>query len=144
MAKTTKKATKKTVKKTTAKKETKKVSEKNGAVKKTGLMEGSTRLRLFKALAKFKNGLSAKQIKEKTGMLPVSGHLARILEQEYDSGRIKVEQHDIGGRDTFVYLITAKGLKHYKAGSIDKNKTAGKSIGKKWHPNRVKAEKAKA
>ncbi len=120
----------------------KKAANSNGQVSNPNnpLHVGSTRLRLFRILSKFPQGLSASQIKQKTGMLANSGHLAVLLGEEYDNGRINCQQHDIGGKDVFIYLLTKKGLKDFKVGNIDKSKLAGNRIGKVWTKARIDKE----
>lgn len=106
----------------------------------TDCKTGSTRLRLFRALGKYKS-LSAKEIKEKTGMLPNSGHLAVLLGEEIEKGRITYEQHDIDGRDTFVYKLTPAGAKDLANRTVDRRK-AGVRIGQKWTKARSNFEKS--
>lgn len=106
----------------------------------TDCKTGSTRLRLFRALGKYKS-LSAKEIKEKTGMLPNSGHLAVLLGEEVEKGRITYEQHDIEGRDTFVYSLTSAGKKALADRTVDGRK-AGTRIGSKWSKARLNFEKS--
>ena len=111
----------------------KKVAKKAKAtLKLSELTTGSTRVRLFKALNRFPRGLSAKQIKEKTGMAQNSGHLAVIIGREKNRKALKVEQHDINGRDILLYLISEKGRNLLKTGNLDFNKASGSRIGHSW------------
>lgn len=110
------------------------------------LQTGSTRARLFKALKKFPDGLTPKQIKEKTGMLPNSGHLSVLLIEELEKKRIKKEVHTYGDYDdkkATVYLLTKKGLKDLENNALDGNTYAGNRIGQLWTKPRKKAEKIK-
>lgn len=106
------------------------------------LKSGSTRLRLFKALGKFASGLSATAIKEKTGMLPGSGHLAVLLGEEQEAGRIKgkVEEPQEGeGRAVTVYSLTAQGKKDLAKGEIDRRGNGEGRCGVSWTKARRKA-----
>ena len=106
------------------------------------LHKGSTRMRLFKALKGFSDGLTASTIKVKTGMLPNSGHLAVLLGEEVEAKRIKKSvASDANEKVHTIYLLTAKGLKDLEAGEIDGNKYAGNRIGQLWTKPRIKAQK---
>lgn len=110
------------------------------------LHTGSTRMRLFKALKKFPDGLTPNKIKEKTGMLPNSGHLSVLLIEELAKKRIRKEKHTYGEREEksiTVYTLTKKGIKDLADGKIDGNSHAGNRIGQLWTKPRKKAEKAK-
>lgn len=104
------------------------------------LQEGSTRIRLFRALAKFTNGLSARDIKEKTGMLPGSGHLAVLLGEEQASGRIKgkIEEPQDGERAVTIYTLTAAGKKALNADEVDVRGGEGR-VGTLWTTSRRSA-----
>jgi hypothetical protein len=108
---------------------------KSAKVKSGPLTEGSTRTRLFRALAKFP-GISAAKIKEKTGMLPNSGHLNVLLGEEIEAKRIRVEEHepqeDNSDRSRLCYFLTAKGKKDLEQGKVDLRGTGNGLIGKKW------------
>ncbi len=114
-----------------------------------GLDTGSTRMRLFKALKRYPAGLTPNQIKDKTGMLPKSGHLSVLLVEELESKRIRREEHMVAtgrGNDEkkiIVYVLTAKGKKDLEAGKIDGNTWAGNRIGQLWTKPRKKAEKVR-
>ena len=104
------------------------------------LHQGSTRMRLFKALKKYWEGLTVKTIKVKTGMLPISGNLYDVLREEVEAKRIRKSiASDENDKNHTVYLLTAKGLKDLEAGEIDKNAYAGKRIGQA----RIKKESKK-
>lgn len=106
------------------------------------LHKGSTRMRLFKALKRFSDGLTASTIKVKTGMLPNSGHLAVLLGEEVEAKRIKKSvASDSNEKVHTIYLLTAKGLKDLEAVEIDGNKHAGNRIGQLWTKPRIKAQK---
>lgn len=98
------------------------------------LKTGGTRMRTFKALAKFK-GLTQKKIKEITAMRPNSGHLAVILGEEQETGRIRCEQHDENGKDVKYYFLTALGKQDLKSDNVDYHKS-GQRIGVDWTKNR--------
>jgi len=103
------------------------------------LSEGSTRSRLFRCLHKFP-GLSAKEIKERTGMLPNSGHLAVLLGEECENGRLRYEEHPETGsnRSVFLYFLTAKGNSDLGKDQLESRKAGGR-IGKKWSKARREA-----
>ena len=104
------------------------------------LHQGSTRMRLFKALKKFSDGLTPSTIKTKTGMLPRSGNLYDLLLEEVEARRIsKSVASDENEKNHTIYLLTAKGLKDLAEGKIDKNAYAGKRIGQA----RIKKESKK-
>lgn len=110
------------------------------------LQTGSTRMRLFRALKKFPDGLTPKKIKEKTGMLPKSGHLSVLLVEEEKAKRITRRVHHHGEHDEkkmTVYVLTAKGRKDLESGKIDGNSHAGNRIGQLWTKARKKFEKEK-
>lgn len=138
-----KKAAKKPGKKKARKVPTPKVKKPEPVKPVKELCEGSTRMRLFRALRKYLSGLSAKQIKEKTGMLPNSGHLATVLDEEVQSKRLKAEKRsDLGDREIIVYFLTAAGSKALKEGTVDGRKHSPERFGRAWTPKRIKAEKA--
>lgn len=147
--KTKKKASAKTAKKKTTKKKSGETKKKPGTTQTTNdkpklsdLKSGSTRMRMFKALNRHKKtGLTAKQIKEKTGMKPNSGHLAVLLNEETEKGRVKKGVMDLNGKDICVYTLSKQGVDDLKKGNIDRNKYAGKRIGQEWSDNRWEGEK---
>lgn len=106
----------------------------------SNLEVGSTRMRLFKALKKYPKGLSAGEIKEKTGMPANSGHLAVLLKEETERKRIKGRTVDDSGKTAF--FLTEKGLSDLRsgAGAVD-GRLAGNRIGQKWSAERRAAEK---
>lgn len=106
--------------------------------------EGSTRMRMFKAL--YRNGqngdgLQVSQIKETCGMLPHSGHLFVLLQEEVKRGRVVVRalpnENDV---DFDHYRLTAKGRKAFETNDIDKRQGKPR-IGREWSKDRIKAEK---
>jgi DNA-binding PadR family transcriptional regulator len=102
----------------------------------SSLKLGGTRQRLFKALKQFsKVGLSAKKIKEVTGMAKNSGHLAVVLGEEQETGRIRCEVHDDNGRDVKFYFLTKTGLEDLKDDNVD-YKQSGNRIGVAWTKSR--------
>jgi len=124
--------------------ETAPVAEVTKPVKVNPLHVGSTRMRLFRALRKHQDGLTPNKIKEKTGMLPGSGHLSVLLVEEVERKRIKRIEEFVGAEEKKVtmYVVTKKGLKDYDDGLIDGNTYAGNRIGQLWTKNRKKAEKS--
>lgn len=105
----------------TAKKAVKKAPAAAPAAKKGGL--GKPRLAVLKALAKASKPLTRSLIAEKTGIgsgfTSLLGHSDPAKREErslLSLGLIKAEQHDIGGRDTIVYSLTAAGRKALEKG----------------------------
>lgn len=112
-----------------------------------GLDTGSTRLRVFKALKRYHNGLTVLQIKGKCALLPKSGHLSLILPEEIERKRIRREEHMVANakgveRKITVYVLTAKGKKDLEAGQVDGNGYAGQRIGRSWTETQAEAHKS--
>jgi hypothetical protein len=104
------------------------------------LKDGGTRLRVFRCLFKFP-GLTQKQIKAKTGMPEVSGHLAVVLGEEIEKGRVKSEEKkNSEDRVVLTYKLTADGRKALDKGTVD-GRVTGTKFGVEWSKARIKADK---
>mgnify|MGYP001611761868 CR=1 FL=1 len=78
------------------------------------------RLQIFKALARDAEGLTAPQLRRKLNIPPESGQLGVILRGEMVAGRIRSETREgLEKGNDVVYLLTAKGRRHFQAGTID-------------------------
>lgn len=105
------------------------------------LQTGSSRMRLFRALRRFSDGLTIAQIKDKCGMVGATGYLFDILRQEQERKRIKKTTAYIGEKEqkVSVYVLTAKGDKALDDGTVDTNAYAGRRVGVKWNEKRKAA-----
>lgn len=100
-----------------------------------GMKVGSTRVRVFKALAKvsYPEGLSVEEVRAKCDLPPKSGHVLSIVVEEVARGRFLkwAEGRGPNAVMTNVYCLTALGLSDLKAGKVDFTRYAGKRIGRK-------------
>ncbi len=109
------------------------------------LLEGSTRMRLFRALwkhggSKAGEGLAVREIQEMCGIDTDSGHLSSVIPQELTIGRILVSTSEREhGKIVKVYRLSAQGRKAFESGAIDRNSYAGRRIGMRWSKARRNA-----
>lgn len=100
-----------------------------------GVRTGSTRVRLFKALAKctYPDGLSVVQLRAKCGLPPKSNHVLTIVVEEVERGRFLkwTDNRGAGAVPVNVYCLTPLGLRDYKEKRVDFTKYAGRRIGQK-------------
>jgi len=106
--------------------------------------KGGTRQRTFAALKRYPTGLSQKQIKQRCGMAEVSGHLAVILGEEIEAGRIKRDEVETpSGGTSYIYKLTAAGSKALEKDELGGRETSG-HFGVAWSKDRLAAEKKPA
>lgn len=114
------------------------------------LKEGSTRMRVFKALYYKDNGdgLSSAQIREMCGLSLNSGHVFSILVQEMDDDHKRIYESSIEDENeisTTTFKLNAKGRKDFERNKIDSRKGGGKRVGRHWdRERRQRYEKAHA